>query len=98
MDRPEHMKIPVALTPQEIIDECKLPPLVHKDHVFVEINKGMYGLPQAGLLANQLLAWATVEQAPAGRTLPFRAEASNTMMQLKGVETKARRHSLAVCS
>jgi hypothetical protein len=31
-------------------------PLVHNDYVYVEINKGMYGLPQAGLLANELLA------------------------------------------
>jgi hypothetical protein len=28
--------------------EYKLLPLVHRDHVYVEIHKGMYGLPQAG--------------------------------------------------
>ncbi len=26
-----------------------------KGFVFIQVNKGMYGLPQAGLLANQLL-------------------------------------------
>jgi hypothetical protein len=55
LERPEYMRIPIKLIPQEIIDDYKLQPLVHHDYVYVEINKGMYGLPQAGLLANKLL-------------------------------------------
>ena len=29
--------------------------MVHNDKIYVEIRKGMYGLPQAGILANKLL-------------------------------------------
>ena len=56
MTRYEYMRIPVAEIPQEIIDEYKLLPLVHKGYVYVEIRQGMYGLPQAGKIANDLLA------------------------------------------
>ena len=55
MDRPEYMKIPIELIPPEIILEYNLQDLVHDGYVYIEINKGMYGLPQAGLLANKLL-------------------------------------------
>jgi hypothetical protein len=30
--------------------------LVSDGHVYTEVQKGMYGLPQTGILANQLLA------------------------------------------
>jgi hypothetical protein len=39
----------------EIIEEYKLRPLAHKDHIYMEIRWGMYRLPQAGTLANNLL-------------------------------------------
>ena len=42
--------------PEEIIVEYNLSEKVTDDgHVYVEIRKGMYGLPQAGILAQQLL-------------------------------------------
>ena len=50
------MRAPVKLIPREIIDEYKLTSLINNEYIYVEINKGMYGLPQAGLLANKLLA------------------------------------------
>ena len=56
LPRKEYMKIHISLIPQEIIDEYNLMPKVHNGYVFVAIGKGMYGLPQAGILANQLLA------------------------------------------
>ena len=56
LPRPEYMKIHISLIPDEIIEHYNLRPLVYKDHVYIEINQGMYGLPQAGLLANNLLA------------------------------------------
>jgi hypothetical protein len=56
LECPEYMRIPVELIPQEIIDDYNLTPLIYRDYIYVEINKGMYGLPQAGLLANKLLA------------------------------------------
>jgi hypothetical protein len=50
------MHIPIKLIPQEIIDQYNLLALVSDGHVYVEVQKGMYVLPQAGILSNQLLA------------------------------------------
>ena len=50
------MKIQIAQIPDEIIAEYNLQNKVHSDGaVYIEIRKGMYGLPQAGMLANKLL-------------------------------------------
>jgi hypothetical protein len=56
LDRPEYMQLPLALIPEEIIEQYNLRKLAYKGIVFIEINRGMYGLPQAGILANKLLA------------------------------------------
>jgi hypothetical protein len=50
------MRLPIAIIPNEIIAQYNLLPLVHRDYVYMEIQKGMYGFPQVGILANQLLA------------------------------------------
>lgn len=55
METPEYMRVPYSMFPQKIIDYYKLDLLVHNGFVNVEINKGMYGLPQAGKLANNEL-------------------------------------------
>jgi hypothetical protein len=56
LERFEYMRMNIALLPQEIIDKYNLLDIVDaKGWVYMEIRKGMYGLPQAGLLANQLL-------------------------------------------
>jgi hypothetical protein len=55
MERKEYMRLPIAIVPQEIINEYNLAHLVYIGFVYIEICKGMYGLPQAGILANQLL-------------------------------------------
>jgi hypothetical protein len=47
------MKIPIALLPDNIIEHYQLKVL--DGYVYMEICKGMYGLPQAGILANKLL-------------------------------------------
>jgi hypothetical protein len=53
--RKEYMRIPLAAIPQSIIDQYALRDKAHKCLVLVEISKGMYGLPQAIILAlNQL--------------------------------------------
>jgi hypothetical protein len=52
MQRYEYMRIPLATLPQAIIDQYNLMSIAHKGHVCVEITKGMYGLPQAGHIAN----------------------------------------------
>jgi hypothetical protein len=56
MDSFECMRIPTKLIQHEIIDQYNLLPLVSDGHVYIEVQKGMYGLPQSGILANQLLA------------------------------------------
>jgi hypothetical protein len=56
MDTFEYMRIPIKLIPHEIIVQYNLLPLVSDGHVYIEVQKGMYGLPQAGILANQLIA------------------------------------------
>jgi hypothetical protein len=56
MDSFEYMIIPIKLIPQEIIAEYNLLSLVSDGNVYIEVKKGMYGLPQAGILTKQLLA------------------------------------------
>lgn len=51
MERYEYMWIQVAMLDQEIIDAYELEDLIVNGRVLVEIQKGMYGLPQAGRLA-----------------------------------------------
>ena len=56
MECSEYMKIPLTHIPDEIIAEYALKRKVHSDGaIYIEIRKGMYGLPQAGMLANKLL-------------------------------------------
>ena len=50
------MRLKLADIPDDVIEEYQLANKATKDgFVFVEIRKGMYGLPQAGLLAQELL-------------------------------------------
>ena len=55
MERKEYLRIAVELIPQEFMDEYNLHIKVKNGYVYCEIVRGMYGLPQAGILANQLL-------------------------------------------
>ncbi len=50
-----YMHIPVTVIPPTVMDHYKLHDLVHRGHVYVEIRWGMYGLPQAGKIANDQL-------------------------------------------
>ncbi|KAI2490112.1 Reverse transcriptase (RNA-dependent DNA polymerase) [Fragilaria crotonensis] len=57
MSRYEYMRVPIWMLPEAIIEQYNLTPLFHNGYVYVEIRRGMYGLPQAGRLANdQLIA------------------------------------------
>jgi hypothetical protein len=49
------MVINLSLLPQETIDKYNLIELSQDGKVYIEIQKGMYGLPQAGILTNELL-------------------------------------------
>jgi hypothetical protein len=67
------MCIPLASIPQSIIDQYALADKAQKGLVLVEISKGMYGLPQSGILAfNQLKTHlATHDYAPCTQTPGF---------------------------
>ena len=56
MARPEYIRIRINDIPNEIIEEYKLKEKVTTNgSIYIEVNKGMYGLPQSGLMANELL-------------------------------------------
>jgi hypothetical protein len=60
MARKEYMCIHIASIPKSIIDQYALADKAHKGLVLVKISKGMYGLPQVGILAfNQLKSHIT---------------------------------------
>jgi hypothetical protein len=49
------MVINLASLPQETIEQYDFIELSQDGKAYIEIQKGMYGLPQAGILANELL-------------------------------------------
>jgi hypothetical protein len=49
------MVINLSSLPQETIDNYDLIKLAQDGEVYIAIQKGMYVLPQAGILANELL-------------------------------------------
>ncbi len=55
MDRHEYMKMPLSLFPQHTIDQYNLTTRAKGGFVYLEIQKAVYGLPQAGTLANKQL-------------------------------------------
>jgi hypothetical protein len=55
MARFEYMKIPIDVFPQATIDQYNLLQHVHNGFIYLEVRKAIYGLPQAGILANKLL-------------------------------------------
>jgi hypothetical protein len=55
MERFEYMYIPAKDIPDDVMTQYNLSSLLHHDRVLVEIRKGMYGLPQAGIIANTRL-------------------------------------------
>ena len=55
LDWYEYMHIPVKLIPIEFANMYDLHTKVKDGHVYIQIEKGMYGLPQAGILANKQL-------------------------------------------
>jgi hypothetical protein len=51
----EYVRIPLHMIPPAIHDLYKLDDKIIDGHVYAEVCKGMYGLPQAGKLANDQL-------------------------------------------
>jgi hypothetical protein len=55
LDWYEYMRMPLNLFPDDIVDHYNLSQKARNGFVYMEIRKGMYGLPQARILANKLL-------------------------------------------
>ena len=55
LDRYEYMRIKASLIPIEFMNAYNLHEKVKDGYVYMEIRRGIYGLPQAGILANKLL-------------------------------------------
>jgi hypothetical protein len=55
LDRYEYMRIPLKIIPDHIIEQYDLRSKAKNGFVYMEIRRAMYGLPQAGVLANKLL-------------------------------------------
>ena len=56
MSRYEYFRMKLDLFPEDIIDEYNLKDIVDADgNIFCEVRRGMYGLPQAGIIAQELL-------------------------------------------
>jgi hypothetical protein len=51
----EYMKIPYALFPRWTIEQYELERHVHNGYIFLEMRRAVWGLPQAGILANKKL-------------------------------------------
>ena len=48
------MQLPFNIITQDIIDEYKLTEISHNGKVYIEIRKGVYGLPRAGIIAHDV--------------------------------------------
>jgi hypothetical protein len=55
LDRYKYMHMPLKPFPNDIIVHYSLHKNALRGYVYMEIHQGMYGLPQAGILANKLL-------------------------------------------
>ena len=57
MDQSEYFRMKLKLFPQEIINQYSLDSKADdKGYIFCEVNRGMYGLPKAGKLAQDQLS------------------------------------------
>jgi hypothetical protein len=54
-DRYEYIRIPVQVIPPRIMELYNLHTLVINGFVYAEVQRGMYGLPQAAIIANKQL-------------------------------------------
>ena len=56
MERKEYMRMELKNFQEDVIKHYNLRELAtNDDKLYVEISKGMYGLPQAGIIAQELL-------------------------------------------
>ena len=55
LPQPRYMRMQLSLFLEEIDEKYNLWSIAHKGWVYFRIKRGMYGLPESGLLANELL-------------------------------------------
>ena len=55
MDRFEYIKVKLDIIPKKIVEQYNLNEIATDGWIHIEIRKGMYGLPQVGILANNTL-------------------------------------------
>jgi hypothetical protein len=56
MEQPDYMRMKLSNLPQEFVDLYDLTKIAEENgNVYIKVQKGMYGLPQAGILAHRLL-------------------------------------------
>jgi hypothetical protein len=55
LDWYEYMRFPLWMIPEEIQQQYKILDIIHNSYVYAKICRGMYGLPQVGILAHKLL-------------------------------------------
>ena len=55
MERFEYMCIPVKFIPEEFRKAYGLDKMIKNEYIYMQIERSMYGLPQAGILAKKLL-------------------------------------------
>jgi hypothetical protein len=55
LPRPEYYRLPVKYLSDELIAELGYAPYIKDGHILMEVNKTMYGLPQAGIISQQHL-------------------------------------------
>ena len=55
LDHPEYAHIATKYVPQQFVDEINLASIISNGYLYLKVVKDMYGLPQAGILANKLL-------------------------------------------
>jgi hypothetical protein len=55
LDRFEYTKMPIALFPEWIVKQYELMKHRLNGFIYLEMRRAMWGLPQAGILANKLL-------------------------------------------
>ena len=57
MCKPKYMKMKFSIFPQDIVDQYNLADKVAPDgYIYIKINKGMYGLKEAAVLAYEQLS------------------------------------------
>ena len=55
LDQYEYMRFPIDIFPEHTKNQYNLEQHALNGYVYVKIQKAIYGLPQAGILANKLL-------------------------------------------